>query len=108
MFILCGGEVNTKQEFSVPVSVTNLIMILEYFEAIWPLDSHVIQSLEGQKQGFALCSLVALRKTENMKWLDLFGRLKSVAIGMIHVKALPGNVAVFLLFRLEMEEEGFS
>ncbi|XP_051918756.1 uncharacterized protein F13E9.13, mitochondrial isoform X2 [Hippocampus zosterae] len=26
-----------------------------------------------------------------MKWLDLFGRLKCVVIGMIHVKALPGS-----------------
>lgn len=26
-----------------------------------------------------------------MKFLDLFGRLRSVVIGMIHVKALPGK-----------------
>ncbi|XP_077376393.1 uncharacterized protein F13E9.13, mitochondrial [Festucalex cinctus] len=26
-----------------------------------------------------------------MKWLDLFGQLKCVVIGMIHVKALPGS-----------------
>ncbi len=32
-----------------------------------------------------------LYKNRNMKFLDLFGRLKSVVIGMIHVKALPGE-----------------
>lgn len=32
----------------------------------------------------------------NMKFLELFGRLKSVVIGMIHVKALPGITARLL------------
>ncbi|XP_054626031.1 uncharacterized protein F13E9.13, mitochondrial isoform X2 [Dunckerocampus dactyliophorus] len=32
-----------------------------------------------------------LRKTNRMKWLQLFGRLKGVVIGMIHVQALPGS-----------------
>ncbi|KAM8890135.1 uncharacterized protein F13E9.13, mitochondrial [Synchiropus picturatus] len=26
-----------------------------------------------------------------MRWLDLFGRVKSVVIGMVHVRALPGS-----------------
>lgn len=32
----------------------------------------------------------------NMRFLELFGRLKSVVIGMIHVKALPGITARLL------------
>ncbi len=37
-----------------------------------------------------------LHKNGNMKFLDLFGRLKSVVIGMIHVKALPGKQRLLL------------
>lgn len=54
----------------------------------------VDQSRDSKRRGskttrFALCPLVS-SPGENMKWLNLFGRLKSVVIGMIHVKALPG------------------
>lgn len=30
-------------------------------------------------------------KMASVKFMELFGRLKSVVIGMIHVNALPGN-----------------
>ncbi|XP_069565937.1 uncharacterized protein F13E9.13, mitochondrial isoform X1 [Brachyistius frenatus] len=33
----------------------------------------------------------SLHKNRRMKFLELFGRLKSVVIGMIHVKSLPGT-----------------
>lgn len=44
--------------------------------------------LRTTQTGFILWRL---HRKGRMKFLELFGRLKSVVIGMIHVKALPGN-----------------
>lgn len=55
----------------------------------WPLTSHMT-SMITQKRTVILCRLHT-----NMKFMELFGRLNSVVIGMIHVKALPGNVHSF-------------
>ncbi|XP_024911481.1 uncharacterized protein F13E9.13, mitochondrial isoform X2 [Cynoglossus semilaevis] len=43
-------------------------------------------SMITQKRTVILCRLHT-----NMKFMELFGRLNSVVIGMIHVKALPGS-----------------
>lgn len=55
----------------------------------------------------SLCFQVA-PQDGTMKFLDLFGRIKSVVIGMIHVKALPGMTALTFSVQMYMYSGGGS
>lgn len=58
-----------------------------------PSDRHVTPKRRRHTKNDIFFSLVSSFAfiTGKMKFMELFGRLKSVVIGMIHVKALPGK-----------------
>lgn len=99
-----GGEMQIKDVFCCTNRLVQIQRSHFTVQTLWKLtlDQSCDPHAQKDKKRSKICSLLSgcCTQSGNMKFLDLFGRLKSVVIGMIHVRALPGKLNQLISLKL--------